>query len=285
MSSSDLLVVGHVTRDLIGGRERLGGAAAYAARAASEQGLVVDLVTSAPSDFALLDPLLADPRVRPTILPASEPTTMALTYAGGTRTIHLRGRAPDIDVLPESTSPVVYLAPVAGEVPPSLARALAPRRVVVGLQGWMRRFGPDGVVLPADPPPLEGVHAVVFSELDHPDAEAIAARLARDLPVVALTRGARGATLYADGVPHAIAPSRAEERDPTGAGDVFGVVLAIGLGAGRPPVVAANEAAFVAARSVERGVVQSAALSARRSARRARSAAGGRRPGRPAPPT
>ena len=46
----ELLVLGHVTRDEIGGGFRLGGAASYAALAAARLGAVTTLVTVAPPD-------------------------------------------------------------------------------------------------------------------------------------------------------------------------------------------------------------------------------------------
>jgi 1D-myo-inositol 3-kinase len=43
----------------------------------------------------------------------------------------------------------------------------------------------------------------------------------------------------------------ASERDPTGAGDVFGAALTVGLWRGSSPMDAAREAAYAAARAVE----------------------------------
>ncbi|AKU94974.1 hypothetical protein AKJ09_01638 [Labilithrix luteola] len=250
-SEGDILIVGHVTCDLVEGQERLGGAASYATRAAVDKGLAVDLVTAAPPDFELLAPLLRHANVRATVVPSERATSFSLSYEGDTRVLRRLARAADIVEIPAGAR-VVYLAPVAGEIAPSIAESIADACVVVGLQGWMRRFDDDGLVLPIDPPPLRGARAVVFSEQDHPDADALAVRIARDVPVVALTRGSRGATLYIDGSPHAIAAAPANEVDPTGAGDVFGAILAIELGAGRPPIDAANAAALVAAQAVSR---------------------------------
>lgn len=250
-SAGDILIIGHVTCDVIEGQERLGGAASYATRAAVDKGLTVDLVTSAPSDFELLAPLSRHPNVRATVIPSEHATSFSLSYEVGTRVLRRLSRATDIVEIPLGAR-VVYLAPVAGEIAPAIAESMADACVVVGLQGWMRRFDDDGLVLPIDPPTLRGMSAVVFSEHDHPDSDALALQIARDVPVVALTRGSRGATLYVDGSPHAIAAAPANEVDPTGAGDVFGAILAIELGAGRPPLDAANAAALVAAQAVSR---------------------------------
>ena len=67
----------------------------------------------------------------------------------------------------------------------------------------------------------------------------------------AITRGARGATLIrgTESVDVPAAPAR--EVDPTGAGDVFGVVLTLELAYGKPLAAAGRAAAAAAARVVE----------------------------------
>jgi sugar/nucleoside kinase (ribokinase family) len=257
--SPALLVVGHVTRDEVEGGVRLGGAAAYAARAAARLGIDTALVTAAPPD----DPLLAALRGKPglALACAATPvmTTFALDYDGGHRTLWLRRRARALvaaDVPPAWSRPdVAYIGPVAGECDRALVASLGARFVGVGLQGWLRRADADGRVGPAlapealEPPP---VGAAILSEEDHPDAEAVAERFAAAGATVAITRGARGATiLAAGGVRTEIPAAPAHEVDPTGAGDVFGVVLTLRLAAGASPSEAGAAAARAAARVVE----------------------------------
>lgn len=264
---ADLLVVGHVTRDLVvrdgvAEPERLGGAASYAAAAALARGCEVALVTSAPPGFALATALLGHPRLKATVLPAREATTFRLVYAGPERTVHRIAAAEPLDqadVFGDRgdagaawRAPVVYLAPVSGEIAPYAALAWPEATVVAGLQGWMRDVDDDGAITAVRPPSLRGLAAAVFSEHDHPDAMKIAADLARTVPIVVVTHGARGATLLQGDELHAIPASPATEVDPTGAGDVFGAVLALELGAGRPAKDAALTAAEAAARAVER---------------------------------
>ncbi len=66
---------------------------------------------------------------------------------------------------------------------------------------------------------------------------------------VALTRGARGAPLIAETECVEIPAAPAREVDPTGAGDVFGVVLTLELAHGKPLAVAGRAAAAAAAAS------------------------------------
>jgi 1D-myo-inositol 3-kinase len=251
-----LLVVGHVTRDELATGAQLGGAASYAARAAARLGVDVALVTVAPPEDPLLEALRTTPGLRLHCLASDVMTTFALAYAGGRRSLRLRQRARRIDPgdIPSAwrDAPVAYLGPVAGECGGTLCAGA--RFVGAGLQGWLRRAAPDGTVEPAlapdalRPPPLG---AAIVSELDHPDAGAIAARFAAAGATVAITRGARGATVLAGDQRFDVGAVAAREVDPTGAGDVFGVVLTLRLAAGAAPRAAAEAAAAAAARVVE----------------------------------
>ncbi len=147
------------------------------------------------------------------------------------------------------------MGPVAGECDRQLVESLGAAFIGAGLQGWLRRTAPDGTVEPdirpeAIVPPALG--AAIVSEEDHPEVEAIAARFAAAGAVVAVTRGAKGATLRTTGGPPVVIPAApAREVDPTGAGDTFGVVLTLKLAAGASLEDAGAAAAKAAARVVE----------------------------------
>ncbi len=232
-------MVGHVTRDEIAGGVRLGGAASYAARAAACLGYETALVTVAPPDDPLLEPLRRVPRLSLHCVPSEVMTTFALAYAAGQRQLWLRRRARALvleDVPPAWRRPrVAYVGPVAGECDTPFARGLGALFLGAGIQGWLRRAGEDGRIEPAllpdtlearTPPPFD---VAIVSEEDHPDAERAARRLAR---TAAITRGARGARLIAAAESLEIPAAPAREVDPTGAGDVFGVVLTLELAQG-----------------------------------------------------
>src|SRR6185369_16167564 len=89
------------------------------------------------------------------------------------------------------------------------------------------------------------------SEEDHPGVEGLAALLVARGATVAITRGARGAKLMTATESVEIPAAPAREVDPTGAGDVFGVVLTLELARGKPLGVAGRAAAAAAARVVE----------------------------------
>src|SRR5262249_57134629 len=91
----------------------------------------------------------------------------------------------------------------------------------------------------------------VVSEEDHPGAEAVARSFTRQSGAAAITRGARGAMLWTASECIDVPAAPAREVDPTGAGDVFGVVLTLELAFGKPLAVARRAAAWAAARVVE----------------------------------
>ena len=95
-------MVGHVTRDEVDGGVRLGGAGSYAALAAACLGYETALVTVAPPDDPLLDPLRRVPRLQVHCVPSAVMTTFALDYADGHRRLWLPDRLVEIERDPEA---------------------------------------------------------------------------------------------------------------------------------------------------------------------------------------
>ena len=258
ISSPHILVIGHVTCDIIGGDERLGGAASFASRAAAALGYRTILVTAAPS-HALLQPLLENPRITLHRKNCSDFTTFVLDYSDPQRRLYLSSQAPpllpnDIPVTARKTQ-VAYVAPVMGECGNAVIESLETDYLVVAAQGWMRQVAEDGLVIPHPSPetrvPLKS-HLVVFSELDCRKPEAVGRRLANHVNVVAITRGEKGVTLISEGVEIDLPAEPASSVvDPTGAGDVFGIVLGLSLYEGMELDDAARRAMRAAARVVE----------------------------------
>jgi 1D-myo-inositol 3-kinase len=220
----------------------------------------VDLVTAAPPRWPLLAELRGRERLALHLRAAKVVTTFRLDYEGPRRRIELRAVAPPLspDDVPFGLrrAPVVYVGPIMGECDRALVESLGTRPFVcAGLQGWLRRPGAGGAIVPHVSPevlaPPANLRAAILSEEDHPDAEPIAASLAAAGVVVALTRGARGATLFSGTRRQDIPAFPAREVDPTGAGDVFGVVFALELARGASPEEAGSAAARAAAHVVE----------------------------------
>jgi sugar/nucleoside kinase (ribokinase family) len=228
----DLVAIGHVTFDETPSGVRPGGSAYYVALAAQRLGLEVGVLTSIAPDF----PSDVFP-VGMTVAPVSSPRTTRyrIGQSGGSRTLTLLSRAEDIEIqhLPEGWrgAPLAVLCPVVGEVDPALVGAFDDASLAVLPQGWMRTRGKGGVM---GPQPWEDADEVlplaqllVLSEEDVPGSEETAVKWFDQVPLGAITRARRGATLYVNGEPYHVEPDRARETDPTGAGDVFATTLLI----------------------------------------------------------
>lgn len=256
----DVLLIGYVTRDIMGSRSHLGGTVAFAAQAASCLGIRSAMVTSAPQNFPLLDPLREDANIALYEVPTAQETTFHLTYSPAGRSMRVSHRAPSLtlaDVPPQLRHvPLAFVAPLLGECDREVVQGLSARVVLCTIQGWLRTLRADGLVVPSlnelvmRPP--SNLTVVVFSELDHPQSEAIARELAQKGVLVALTRSTAGVSLYSPNADRIDVPAApAVEVDPTGAGDVFGLVFGLALAKGMSAVQAAQQAVMAAARVVE----------------------------------
>jgi sugar/nucleoside kinase (ribokinase family) len=254
----DYLLVGHVTRDLLpGGGEALGGTAAYAALTAAALGRTVGLVTSAKGDF--IPPTSGQLHWK--VEPAESTTTFENRYQSGQRQqfLHAVARPLTLDLLPEAwqAAPLVHVGPVAGECDPAWLAAFAGRAFVgVTPQGWMRRVDAEGRVHGAAWEAAERwlplASAVVLSLEDLGGDWTRARTLAGQTPLLVVTQGRGGSTLFtAAGEVNVPAPT-VPEVDPTGAGDIFAAALFIALAGGALPEPAARFATCLAARSVTR---------------------------------
>src|SRR5262249_18315912 len=129
--------------------------------------------------------------------------------------------------------------------------------VGAGLQGWFRRLGPGGVVerrVPDDLRFLAPCRAVFVSVEDlGDDAARVLAALRDIVPIVVVTDGRRGATIYDQGAVRHVGVHPANEVAPTGAGDVFATAFLIALARGED-VAAAGAFGAAAASIVVEGV-------------------------------
>jgi sugar/nucleoside kinase (ribokinase family) len=223
-----LLAVGHVTWDRIKDRTVLGGTVTYAARAARRLGWEPGVLTSAGPDFDAASDL---PEAPVFVEPADATTRFLNVYdeEDGRRRQVLSARAGQIAVAPvpaEWRQPdVLLLGPLCKEVPPGTALAFQAEVVGAIAQGWVRQFDPAGNVSPApweDPArDLAGVHVLFLSQHDVPEAGRQARELLSFVPVVVLTRGWEGATVFTRDSIQDVPTLPREEVDPTGAGDVY----------------------------------------------------------------
>jgi len=270
-------VAGHVARDIVPANAvditapcdaappitMPGGTALYAALTARRLGVDTGVITSAPAGFD--DALLEGARVH--VVVAEQDTIFENRYEPGGRVQFLHGRARPLgsDDVPTAwrAARILHLGPIADEVDPAIA-ALFPRALRAATpQGWARRWDEDHRVhtLPHArvAARLVDLDVVILSEEDvsagfspgHETPDAVVGLYRARTPIVVLTRGARGATIYAGKGTLHVPACPAREVDPTGAGDVFAAAFLIRYAAEKDLLGAARFAAATAALAVE----------------------------------
>jgi sugar/nucleoside kinase (ribokinase family) len=256
-SAPTAVVCGNVTLDRTPAGLPPGGPAYFAGRAWSALGAAARVLTAAADDFPA-DALAGVEVVR---VPAPATTVFENRYgADGARVQRVEARAGPLAPprLPADWrgADVLHLVPVLDELDAAAFRAaVAPRLTGLCAQGLLRRVGPDGAVLqpPWEPDPalLAALDVVVLGEDDVRGQGDLVARLARAVPIVAFTQGARGCEITWRGRTRHVGVYATREVDPTGAGDVFAAGFLFALAQGAEPVEAARLGAAAASFVVE----------------------------------
>ena len=255
MKPIDYLLVGHVTLDVLPQGSIPGGTVSYAGRTAHALGCRTAALTSAGPAF---DFAAALPGVAVHNMPAPETTTFTNTYTpqGRVQTVHHIAAPLAVGDLPDAwRSPrIVHLGPVANEVDRAFVRAFPKSIIGITPQGWMRTWDGDGRVSACIWPQAAAVlpfASVVIISREDLLYEAMLAEFCRLSPLVILTDGAAGCTLYRGNESRHVAAPAVTEIDPTGAGDIFAAAfLTYFAGTGGDPWEAARRANIVAAASV-----------------------------------
>lgn len=235
---STYLAVGSVCWDVVDGSDerRLGGSVLFAARVARAAGWEARIVTSGTAE---LEAAVADalPDVDLVVQRSDVDTVMAFPVEADLGPRAVPTRADPIDPTGiDLQADVVHLAPIMGEVTPSVVDAAAGASFTgITPQGLLRVLGPDDELLRRDELGTwwaDAVDAVVLSEHEY---AVIDDRSALQPLALAITRGERGCigqrgTVLVDlpgiGV-HAVTPERT-----IGAGDVFAAAWFIALASG-----------------------------------------------------
>ena len=256
MSAPDFVAIGHVTLDRFGEATRPGGSALYAAVTAHRLGLSVGLLTSHGDDF----PLEVIPsKIEVISVPAADTTLFEHRQEPSGRVSHVRSVAGPLtaDDVPDDwrDASLSLLAPVVDEVDPMIAALFTDGAVGAAAQGWVRQVKPDGLVIPrAWQSPerlLQSVQALFLSREDIRGQEATVVEWFQRMPVGVLTADRVGALLFVNGERYEVEPRRANEIDPTGAGDVFAATFLIQYQREGDPWLAAAAAACAGSLAVE----------------------------------
>jgi len=256
LADIDFLVIGHICRDLTPAGYSLGGTVTYGAITARNLGLNAGILTRA-SDEIQFDHLLDNIEVH--ILPSDATTSFRNQYHDGRRTQYIRAVSDPIqaeDVPASWRQPkIVLLGPVAQELDANLTSAFPGAVVGAILQGWMRQWDDSGKVstLPhlVRNIPMDSMRVVFISEEDIAGSGGMLDWLIERGPIVVLTDGEHGSTVYQHGEAYHAEPRAASEIDPTGAGDVFAAAYLVRLSETGDAIEAARFANVVASFSIE----------------------------------
>ena len=252
----DYLIVGHVAVDITPTGVQLGGTVSYSALTARALGLRVGIVTSSAADA----PLQALDGIQIVNIPAEQSTTFEniKTESGRRQILHHQAVPILLEHIPQvwRTASIIHLAPIAGELDPSLAEQLSGKFLGITPQGWMRTWDENGQVAACvwenSEQALGQAEAVVMSVEDvNRDLEQVEA-MAHQTRILCLTEGEAGAVLYWNGDRRRFRPVKVQEVDATGAGDIFAAAFFMRYYNTRDPWEATRFATNLAARSVTR---------------------------------
>ncbi|MEM7533536.1 MAG: PfkB family carbohydrate kinase [Chloroflexota bacterium] len=265
-SKTDILIIGHVTRDLITQNiedgYRLGGTSSFGAITSLRLNRVPAIVTGAqsPNDLAGLPS-----EIESIIVASPHTTTFANVYNDEGRIQYCYAAASTIvstDIPSHLHNPsIVLLGPLVNEIGTDIAPIFSKETLVAAVpQGWMRHWDETGRVFSK----LWDNAEEILSHLDVlvlslEDIDYDMKRLERFfeyVPLIVVTEYRDGSTLYQsqpDGrvLETKIPPRPAIEVDPTGAGDVFATAFLIRLQEIDDPIAAARFANVTASIGVE----------------------------------
>ncbi len=251
----DILLVGHIVKDIVHDGWRPGGSILFAAQQSKQLGLEVGAVTACSSDVI---PASLVPDLTWSVRQEPEGVSFENIYTDGHREQRIFGttsvlRLADIPKAWRDT-PLILLAPLFHDVDPALVKQLAAPEKIIGCsaQGWLRRRQ-NGRISPTHVPTFPewaGCDVVFVSEEDLIDPQSVESWQSQ-FPVVVLTRSERGSTIWAEGIHHELPALPSDAVDLTGAGDVFATAFLVEYKKTHDPLAAGRFAAAAAALSIE----------------------------------
>ena len=258
MQVPHFISIGHITHDLVGNGITPGGPALYSTYTARNLGVHTGMVTSFSSP--LLQPFLVH-GIEVRCKASEHTTTFANLYnERGERRQLIESIADQIepDLIPKEwySANIVNICPVANEYTTDIVRLFDRALIGVCPQGWMRKWDDQGHVSrkawDSYREVLPHSDVVFFSEEDVTNPEQVAETYLAYTPMVVITRGKRGASVYVGKEDYHVPAFPAIEIDPTGAGDVFATAFLIKYFDTRDPLEAATFANCVASFVVEK---------------------------------
>lgn len=232
LSNHHSLVIGHICHDLIPDGFTPGGAAAYAGLLTHRLGHATQILTSYGPDFQFASQFEG---LDLHVVPSATSTVFENIYQpDGQRIQYLHSRAALLtpaDLPSHWQSPkTALLGPICDEVSFEFLDFFASQNTVTCAcpQGWMRQWDAQHRVSPkpiADWSVLAKADLVSMSEADVGGDWELIRAIAKQVPLLVVTQGAAGATVFEAGVATHYPAQQVEEKSPTGAGDVFAASL------------------------------------------------------------
>lgn len=217
--------IGHVTHDILKGGIVLGGAVYYSAKTAFKLGASVTMVTSYGRNFMFHDEL-APFRVFARV--GGDTTTFENIY-GKERSQIIRAQAPALHLqsIPEvwRRGKIALFSPVISEIPLHLPDAFNADLRGAAIQGWLRGKDQKGAVFVSAwkewREVLSTMDVVFLSQEDVAGFPGLLHDFISELPLVLVTKGEKGASVFESGHELHVPAYPARVVDETGAGDVF----------------------------------------------------------------
>jgi len=253
MECPEFVSIGHVTYDIYPGEKLIGGSAVYSSLTACKLGLSTGIIGL---DFSC-DGLLKGISIAGSVSPQT--TTFCNSYYQGKRKQIISDVANRIkkEQIPKGwdKAKIVHICPVADEVDQEIFTIFKDSLVGLTPQGLMRRWDEKGQVYSKKWMPIlkvcSRVDVLIFSEEDIADFPEVLEEYKSLINIVILTRGAEGSILYWRGKEFIFSAFKTEEKDPTGAGDVFAAAFLIKYYQTDDPIESSRFANCIASFAVE----------------------------------
>jgi sugar/nucleoside kinase (ribokinase family) len=241
----DYVIIGHISLDSAESDARIGGTAAYSARAAKLLGRRVGVVTAVPVDPSTIDELRG---IECLSIPSQDWTRFENHYETGKRQQKWISTAAEIEVddVPISwqLAQIVHVGPIAQEISPQFVMGCPTELNCATLQGWLRARSTDSKVLLELNAELETglkyLDGAVLSEEDVISDPVLIEQLTQSCRLLVLTRGGEGCDVYVKGERQRVTTTQIDVEDPTGAGDVFAAAFFVRFAATQNPVESAK---------------------------------------------
>ncbi|MCB0542362.1 MAG: hypothetical protein KDC61_11545 [Saprospiraceae bacterium] len=236
--AATFLCIGHCCHDRVGEGLLLGGTASYAALAIKRLGGAVNIMTSVGADFRYQS-VFEEAGIGFWAKPAARTTVFENIYRGTQRLQYLHERAETLfpaDLPAEWEQPsVVLFCPIAAEVDFSLLQCFPSSLRAATVQGWLRQWDTAKRVFPKamDWGRLAGLDLVIMSDADIEGFESGIPEIARQVPLLVITKGAQGAIVIEKGEEMHFPAFPVTEVDATGAGDTFAAAFLLRYAATR----------------------------------------------------